>query len=95
MSDLISDDAIDDETTSSSQIQISSSEVASSTLSRLKAKITGMLSSAVRRWPSVCTSTILVLIRYSKVAKDLYLCNGVLSVDLKSFRNYRFNCKTV
>lgn len=60
MADLLSDDAIDDDTTtSSSQVQISTSEVTSSTLSRLKSKIAGIFSSAVRRWPSVCISTIL------------------------------------
>ncbi|KAH6804725.1 peroxin 10 [Perilla frutescens var. frutescens] len=62
MADSLSDDTSDDETTSSSQIQISeSAEMTSSlssgvpvyTLSRLKARIAGMWSSAVRRWPSV------------------------------------------
>lgn len=79
MADMLSDDAIDDETTSSSQI--SSSEVTSSALSRLKAKITGMWSSAVRRWPSVCSSTILILIRCSKITKTyLYAMGFYLSI---------------
>ncbi|XP_047964654.1 peroxisome biogenesis factor 10 [Salvia hispanica] len=54
MADLLSNDAMDAESTSSSQIHLSgNSEVTSSTLSRLKARIAGMWSSAVRRLPSV------------------------------------------
>ncbi|KAL1532613.1 peroxisome biogenesis factor 10 [Salvia divinorum] len=54
MADLLSNDAMDVESTSSSQIQMSgNAEVTSSTLLRLKARIAGMWSSAVRRLPSV------------------------------------------
>lgn len=62
MADLLSDDTTDIETTSGSQSQMFASDeltsslhsgVPVSALSRLKARIAGMLSSAVRRWPSV------------------------------------------
>ncbi|KAL0329727.1 UNVERIFIED_CONTAM: Peroxisome biogenesis factor 10 [Sesamum radiatum] len=62
MADLLSDDIIDNETISSSQIQSSASAEMSSSLnsgvplsalSRLKARITGLWLYAVRRWPSV------------------------------------------
>ncbi|KAG6389335.1 hypothetical protein SASPL_150803 [Salvia splendens] len=54
MADLLSNDAMEVESTSSSQIQVSgNAEVTSSSLSRLKARIAGMWSSAVRRLPSV------------------------------------------
>ncbi|XP_011081625.1 peroxisome biogenesis factor 10 isoform X2 [Sesamum indicum] len=62
MADLLSDDIIDNETISNSQIQSSASAEMSSSfnsgvplsaLSRLKARITGVWLYAVRRWPSV------------------------------------------
>ncbi|KAL8497121.1 hypothetical protein ACS0TY_020702 [Phlomoides rotata] len=62
MADLLSDDIIDNEATSSSQIQpsvsaemttSSDSEVPVSILSRLKARITGLWLYPIRRWPSV------------------------------------------
>lgn len=63
MADLLSDDIIDNETTSSSQIRpsasvemtsSSNSEVPVSIFSRLKARIAGLWLYTVRRWPSVC-----------------------------------------